>query len=100
MDRLAFSNFDLSPTKLVEFFHEYLGDEKVSFILRKNNKTLYQIQNLIKCTLSSMTAPSIAEAFGHNKPLYIADKVVNWYNEEFRKQPFFLHPSPPYILAK
>ena len=71
MDWLTFSNFDLSPTKLVKFIHEYLGDEKVSFILHKNNKTLNQIQNLIKCTLSSMTAPSIAEAFGHNKPLYI-----------------------------
>ena len=32
-----------------------------------------------------MSAPSIAEAFGHNKPLYIADKVAKWHNEEFRK---------------
>ena len=64
VDRLAFSNYDLSPDNLVEFNHEYFGDEKVSFILHKNNKTLNQIQNLIMCTLSSMTAPSIAEAFG------------------------------------
>ncbi|MGI0033249.1 MAG: hypothetical protein ACRD97_08270 [Nitrososphaeraceae archaeon] len=85
VDRLAFSNYDLSPENLVEFNHEYFGHEKVSFILYKNNKTHNRIQNLIMCTLSSMTAPSIGEAFGHNKPLYIADKVAKWHNEEFRK---------------
>lgn len=85
VDRVAFSNYDLSPDILVEFNHEYFGDEKVSFILYKNNKTNNRIQNLILTTLSSMTAPSIGEAFGHNKPLYIADKVAKWHNEEFRK---------------
>ena len=32
-----------------------------------------------------MSAPSIGEAFGHNKALYIADKVAKWHNEQFRK---------------
>ena len=85
VDRLVFPKYDLSRDNLVEFKHEYFGDEKVSFILYKNNKTCNHIQNLIMCTLSSMTAPSIGEAFGHNKPLYIADKVAKWHNEEFRK---------------
>ena len=32
VDRLVFPNYDLSPDNLVEFNHEYFGDEKVSFI--------------------------------------------------------------------
>ena len=35
--------------------------------------------------LSSMTSSSIPELFGHNKPLYIADKVAKWHNEEMRR---------------
>jgi hypothetical protein len=43
------------------------------------------LQNLVISILKSMTCPSIAESFGHNKALYIADKVAKWHNEEFRK---------------
>ena len=32
-----------------------------------------------------MCIPSIAEAFGHNRALYAADKVAKWHNEQFRK---------------
>ena len=32
-----------------------------------------------------MTAPSIPEAFGHNKPLFIADKVAKWHYSTFKR---------------
>lgn len=35
--------------------------------------------------LKSMTAQSILEAFGYNKPLFIADKVANWYYSTFKR---------------
>ncbi len=47
--------------------HEYVGEEKIQFILYKNNKTKNELQNLILIILKSMGSPSIAESFGHNK---------------------------------
>lgn len=85
VDRLVFSDYDLSKENMIDFKHENFGEDKLSFILFKNNKIENKIQNLIMCCLSAMNAPSIAEAFGHNKPLFIADKVAKWHNEEFRK---------------
>jgi len=35
--------------------------------------------------LKAMTSPSIPEAFGHNKPLFVADKVCKWYCKEARR---------------
>jgi len=43
------------------------------------------MQELIMLTLSAMTSNSIPELFGHNKPLFIADKVAKWHNEEMRR---------------
>jgi len=85
VDRLVFPNSDLSGDNIIHFKHEYYGEDIISLILFKNNKSVNNIQNFIMCCLASMSAPSIAEAFGHNKPLYIADKVAKWHNEEFRK---------------
>lgn len=85
IDRIAFPGYDLGQETLVNFKHEYFGEEIVSVILFKDNRIRNEIQNLILSILVSMTAPSIAEAFGHNKPLYIADKVAKWHNEEFRR---------------
>ena len=85
VDRLVFPYYDLSCDNIIDFKHEYYGEDKISLILFKNNKSVNNVQNLLMCCLASMRAPSIAEAFGHNKPLYIADKVAKWHNEEFRK---------------
>ena len=84
VDRLVFPDYDLGTDNLLNFKHEYYGEEDISLILVKSNKSQNQIQNLVFSILVSMTAPSIGEAFGHNKPLYIADKVAKWHNEEFR----------------
>jgi hypothetical protein len=40
---------------------------------------------LIMVVLGSMGSPSIPEAFGHNKPLFIADKVAKWHYSAFRR---------------
>ena len=34
------------------------------------------IQELLMVTLKAMTQQSLPEVFGHNKPLFIADKIV------------------------
>jgi hypothetical protein len=86
IDRLVYPPFDIQNSEnIAQFMHEYSSEEKIDFILYKDNKTPNQLQNLAISILKSMSCPSIAESFGHNKALYIADKVAKWHNEEFRK---------------
>ena len=90
IDRLVHPSIDLIPNTTVDnnflnYIHEYVGAEKIQFILYKNNKAKNELQNLIMIILKSMGNPSIAESFGHNKALYTADKVAKWHNEQFRK---------------
>jgi len=87
IDRLVYPDFDLlskDGETVTEFTHEYGGNESIKFILFKNNKVNNEIQNLIINILSNMSCPSIPDGFGHNKALYIADKVAKWHNEQFR----------------
>jgi len=35
--------------------------------------------------LIAMTSPSIPEAFGHNKPLFIADKIAKYNYRQFKR---------------
>jgi hypothetical protein len=85
IDRMVYPKFDLEKDATTEFIHEYSAQEPIKFILYKNNKIKNPIQNLVITILKSMSSPSIPEAFGHNKALYIADKVAKWHNEQFRK---------------
>jgi hypothetical protein len=86
IDRLVYPPFDIQNSEnITQFIHEYSSEEKIDFILYKDNKMPNQLQNLVISILNSMSCPSIAESFGHNKALYIADKVAKWHNEEFRK---------------
>lgn len=86
IDRVVYPKFDLlEKDATAEFIHEYSAEEPVKFILYRNNKIKNPIQNLVITILKSMSSPSIPEAFGHNKALYIADKVAKWHNEQFRK---------------
>jgi hypothetical protein len=85
VDRLVYPDFDLSTTEVItELVHEYIVDEPIRFILYKNNKIKNDIQNMAVNILKSMSAPSIPEGFGHNKALFIADKIAKWHNKEFR----------------
>jgi hypothetical protein len=89
IDRLVYPRFDyddkIENPNIVSLIHEYGGEEIIDYILYRNNRLSNPLQNLIITILKSMSCPSIAESFGHNKALYIADKVAKWHNEEFRK---------------
>jgi hypothetical protein len=86
LDRLAYPGFDDQPTSLTAFKHTYGGaDEPVQPILYRDVKVKNPMQELVMLTLSAMTSNSIPELFGHNKPLFIADKVAKWHNEEMRR---------------
>jgi len=45
-------------------------------ILYRDKTVPNELQNLVMVVLSAMTAKSIPEVFGHNKPLFIADKIA------------------------
>jgi hypothetical protein len=86
LDRLAYPEFDLRPEAQVGFAHSYgSADEPVKPIIYQTNKMVNPIQELVLLTLASMTSNSVPELFGHNKPLFIADKVAKWHNEEMRR---------------
>jgi len=85
-DRLVYADFDASPKSTVQFWNEFgAAKEPVEALLFRDKTVENPLQNLIMVTLQSMTSPSIPEAFGHNKPLFIADKVAKWHYAAFRR---------------
>jgi len=86
VDRLAYPEFDFRPESTLSFSHTYgSADEDVSPIVFKSISVPNPVQNLVMLTLVAMTSNSIPELFGHNKPLFIADKVAKWNFEEMRR---------------
>ncbi len=74
IDRLVYPDYDLS--NLYHFKHEYGGAvEPIQPIFYRDNSAVNTVQNLVMITLKSMSARSIPDLFGHNKPLFIADKI-------------------------
>lgn len=74
IDRL-YHEFEKAPS--LKLSHEYASTvEEVRPILWSSNALTNEIQQLVIVTLKAMTQPSLPEVFGHNKPLYIADKIV------------------------
>jgi hypothetical protein len=53
--------------------------EPIEVIIYKNKNVENQIQNMLLGILSSMSETNIPELFGHNKPLFIADKIAKWH---------------------
>jgi len=85
-DRLVYADFDASPNSTIQFWNEFgAAKEPVEALLFRDKTVENPLQNLIMVTLQSMTSPSIPEAFGHNKPLFIADKVAKWHYAAFRR---------------
>jgi len=85
-DRLVHPEFDLSKESTIRFWNEFGGaKEPVEALLFKDNMVENRLQNLVMVTLQSMTSPSIPEVFGHNKPLFIADKVAKWHYSAFSR---------------
>jgi len=86
IDRLAYPEFDLREDTLVDFRQQYGGaTEPVETILFKNRDVENKIQSLIMVMLKAMASSSIPEVFGHNMPLFIADKIAKWHNSEIRR---------------
>jgi hypothetical protein len=85
-DRLVYPEFDYSGDSVVKLWNEFgAAKEPVEVILYRDKGVANEVQNLIMVVLGSMGSPSIPEAFGHNKPLFIADKVAKWHYGAFRR---------------
>ncbi len=85
-DRLAHPGFDAGESSLTELKNEYgKAIEPVRLVLPRSASSPSELQNLVVCMLAAMTSSDIPELFGHNKPLFIADKVAKWNNECFRR---------------
>ncbi len=86
IDRLAYPEYDLKPESLVRFQNE-LSDgtrEPVETILFKDKAVPNRLQNLVMSVLVAMAPANIPEAFGHNKALFIADKIAKWNYSQFK----------------
>ncbi|WP_455369053.1 hypothetical protein [[Eubacterium] cellulosolvens] len=74
-DRLVHPEFDQEQT--LSFKHDYGGAvEPIEPILYRGKTVSNGLQNLVMIILRSMRAHGIPEAFGHNKALFIADKIA------------------------
>ncbi len=86
VDRLAYPEYDFKPESLVRFWNE-LSDgtkEPVETILYSDKAVPNKLQNLAISVLVAMAPANIPEAFGHNKALFIADKVAKWNYSQFK----------------
>jgi len=86
IDRLTYSEYDLKPESTIRFWNE-LSDgtrEPVETILFRDKTVPNQLQNLTMSVLVAMAPANIPEAFGHNKALFIADKIAKWNYSQFK----------------
>ncbi|HUT16927.1 MAG TPA: hypothetical protein VMW84_01360 [Acidobacteriota bacterium] len=86
VDRLAYPEYDCKQESLVRFWNE-LSDgtkEPVETILYRDKTVPNKLQNLAMSLLVAMAPANIPEAFGHNKALFIADKVAKWNYSQFK----------------
>lgn len=75
IDRLYHKKLENGP--VVTLKHHYAAvDEEVNPLLWNSNSIQNELQGLLMVTLKAMTQQSLPEVFGHNKPLFIADKIV------------------------
>ncbi len=86
IDRLVYPESDYKPQSISQFKNE-LGDgtqEEVETILFQTKTVPNRMQNLVMTMLIAMAPANIPEAFGHNKPLFIADKIAKWNYSQFK----------------
>ncbi|MGB9960360.1 MAG: hypothetical protein ACPLKQ_07585 [Candidatus Bathyarchaeales archaeon] len=87
IDRLVYPEYDYRPETVVEFWNE-LSDgtkEPVEVILFLDKDVPNKVQNLVMNVLVAMAPSNIPEAFGHNTPLFIADKIAKWNYSQFKR---------------
>ena len=86
IDRLTHPQHDYTPNSTIKLWNEFgAAKEPLEPLLYKDNTVENPLQNLIMTTLIAMTSPSIPEAFGHNKPLFIADKIAKHNYAQFKR---------------
>jgi hypothetical protein len=86
VDRLAYPEYDFKLESTVKFLNE-LSDgtkEPVETILYRDKTVPNKLQNLAMSVLVAMAPVNIPEAFGHNKALFIADKIAKWNYSQFK----------------
>ena len=86
IDRLAYPEYDLRPASTVCFQNE-LSDgtqEPLDALLFRDRAVPNRLQNLVMSVLVAMAPANIPEAFGHNKALFIADKIAKWNYSQFK----------------
>lgn len=74
IDRLYHADYEKAPTLALK--HEYSAIEEVRPVLWQSSSSVNPVQGLLMVTLKAMTQQSLPEVFGHNKPLFIADKIA------------------------
>jgi len=86
-DRLVHPEFDVTEKNTIGFWNEFdSAKESLEVLLfRERSIETNPLQNLIMIVLKSMTTQNIPEVFGHNKPLFIVDKVAKWHYGAFKR---------------
>jgi hypothetical protein len=84
-DRLVYPEYDYKPESIAHFWNEFGGaEEPVEVLLYRDKQVPDRIQNMVMTVLIAMAPSSIPEAFGHSKPLFIADKIAKWNYSQFK----------------
>jgi hypothetical protein len=86
IDRLAYAAYDCKPECRLALCDEMSDGtrEPIEVFLYNNKSIPNKIQNLVMIMLVAMAPANIPEAFGHNKPLFAADKIAKWNYGQFR----------------
>jgi hypothetical protein len=85
IDRLAYSEFDLKPECLLALWNECDdAKEPLEVLLYKDKSMPNKVHNMVMTMLVAMAPANIPEAFGHNKPLFVADKIAKWNYSQFK----------------
>ena len=80
VERLAYPEYDCNPQSTITLSNVLTDGttEPVEVVLYKDKAVPNPLQTLIFNVLIAMAPPNIPEAFGHNKALFIADKIAKW----------------------
>jgi hypothetical protein len=86
IDRLAYAEFDQKPECLLALWNEMSDGtrEPIEVFLYKDKSVPNKMQNLVMNMLVAMAPMNIPEAFGHNKALFVADKIAKWNYSQFK----------------
>jgi hypothetical protein len=85
-DRLVYPDYDYKPESILSLCNEFGGAlEPLEVVLFRDRACPNVLQDFAMTILVAMAPSSIPEAFGHNKALFIADKIAKWNYGQFRR---------------